>query len=479
MITPRFIVFLLAAYTTLLFGLRILGPSNLTDNDQERPAAYVVDAVRNGHWIVQYDWTGDITSKPPAYSWLAALVSLPFSQPNLFSLYLPCALAMFGAAALLAKLSTEVGHPRLGFLAGLFLLANPLAAKLVALARTDPLFTFTVTLTAVLVFRAWQSGRGWPLAWLAAGFATLTKGPLGLVLGFAGLIAWFWERRIGAPSPASRRHVLGFGLWLAVCLGWFLLAWTAAGPPLIQKMLGAELVRHAVGMPGSTPGSGLVIAPAYFLSRFLPWSALTLVGVWQAFRSPPTDPTLRQLQRFCLAWWIAGLVVFGLASHQRGDLIAPLLPAGALLAAIPASRWTANWRPRTLLAASTSFAVLLALGTQFEFTQKNRAVFEETRSLAALATAFRQSGHDLAKLQHVDPPYALQFFLGTMNRIVTAEVGAQHLQASRGHTLAVRDASALERALGADAARLRVVATQTTTPPQTPVRLLALDPASP
>jgi len=477
MIAQRFIVLLLAGYTTLLFGLRILGPSNLTDNDQERPAAYIVDAVRNGHWIVQYDWTGDVTSKPPAYSWLAAIASLPFSQPNLFSIYLPCALAMFGSAALLAKVSAGVSHPRVGLLAGLFLLANPLAAKLVALARTDPLFTFTVTLTAALTFRAWQSGRGWPLAWLAAAFATLTKGPLGLVLGFAGLVAWFWERRSGAPSPSSRRHILGFGLWLVVCLGWFLLAWASAGPPLIRKMLGAELVQHAVGMPGSTPGSGLVIAPAYFLSRFVPWSALTLAGIWLTLRTSASDPNLRRLQRFCLAWLVSGLVILGLASHQRGDLIAPLLPAGALLAAIPAHRWTAGWSDRKLIVIATSLAVLLGLGTQFEHTRKYRSVFAESRGMASLAAELRKSGHNLDPLRHVDAPYALQFHLGTMNRVITYKDAADHLRASQDHTVAVRDRTALNAALGADTPRIRVIAAWSE-PPLLPVEILALEPAS-
>ena len=39
-------------------------------------------------------------------------------------------------------------------------------------------------------------------------------------------------------------------------------------------------------------------------------------------------------QRFSAAWLVIGLVTFGLASHQRGDLVAPLMPAGAMLAAL-------------------------------------------------------------------------------------------------------------------------------------------------
>ncbi|MBL9128532.1 MAG: glycosyltransferase family 39 protein, partial [Verrucomicrobiales bacterium] len=224
--SSRTILIGLLGYALVLFAVRCLGPSNLTDNDQERPASYVLDAVVNGHWIVQYDWTGDITSKPPAYTWLAGAITAATGGPSLWALYLPCALAMFGAAALIAREAARAFGARTALWTGLFALANPLSAKLVALARTDPLFTFAVTWTAVLAFRAWRKGRGWEWAWFAAALATLTKGPLGLVLGFAGTLAWLRERRPGAPTPFGRGHLAGVAVWLALGLGWFALAWS-------------------------------------------------------------------------------------------------------------------------------------------------------------------------------------------------------------------------------------------------------------
>src|SRR5205085_4348258 len=52
---------LVVAGAVALWAVRLTGPPDLMNWDQERPSAYVLDAVRNGHWACQRDWTGDIT----------------------------------------------------------------------------------------------------------------------------------------------------------------------------------------------------------------------------------------------------------------------------------------------------------------------------------------------------------------------------------------------------------------------------------
>ncbi len=90
-----------AIVAALLFTLRLTAPPNLLDQDQERPASYVLDVVKNGHWLCQRDLSGDITSKPPLYTWLCALITLACGRTNIACLYLPGALAAFGTATLI------------------------------------------------------------------------------------------------------------------------------------------------------------------------------------------------------------------------------------------------------------------------------------------------------------------------------------------------------------------------------------------
>ncbi len=89
---------LIGLVAAALFLLRLSLPSDLGDKAQEQFAAYVLDVVHNGNWISQYHVDGSVSSKPPLYTWLAALATLPFEKANLFALYLPCAIATVGIA---------------------------------------------------------------------------------------------------------------------------------------------------------------------------------------------------------------------------------------------------------------------------------------------------------------------------------------------------------------------------------------------
>lgn len=468
LLVPLFLV-------TFLFVIRILGPSNLTDNDQERPAAYILDAVRNGHWVIQKDWLGDIASKPPFYTWWAGATALVLGRVDLLALYLPCALAMAGSALLIAWMAGRSLGPRGALLVGFFVVANPLTAKLAALARTDAVFTFGVTLTAVLAFQAATLGRTWVWPWLGGAIATLTKGPLGLILGFSGVISFFLERTKSRPRLGGLSQGVGVILFVLVCGGWFFLAWREMGEALIQKMIRSELVNHAIQSSENSRATGFILTPAYFLSRFLPWSLLSIVGVWQAFRSPAEDPAQRRLQRFALTWLIVGFFLFGAASHQRGDLVAPLMPAGAVLAVFPVMRWLERWTFRAL--ALSCLAAGLALGTAFQLQHVSHhpAVFAETRGCQRLAEEVLKNGARYRPLLHLDTPYALQFYLGTMDFAATPSLAAAQLRSGEAKAVAVADVGPLAIALGADAPRLKVVAGWPDT--QSPrLQIVALEP---
>src|SRR5215217_1115770 len=79
--------FIIGLVGAALFVIRVASPSNLLDQDQERPASYVLDVVKNNNWICQRDLFGEITSKPPLYTWLCAVFSNLTGGVNLFSLY--------------------------------------------------------------------------------------------------------------------------------------------------------------------------------------------------------------------------------------------------------------------------------------------------------------------------------------------------------------------------------------------------------
>ena len=106
-----------AALGLAMFAIALSGYPNLLDNER-RIGAYVLDAVLHGHWIMQYDVTGAVASKPPLLTWIAALSTAAFGEINRFSIYLPSALATLGVALLLVGAGKKHFGWRAGFLAG-------------------------------------------------------------------------------------------------------------------------------------------------------------------------------------------------------------------------------------------------------------------------------------------------------------------------------------------------------------------------
>jgi 4-amino-4-deoxy-L-arabinose transferase-like glycosyltransferase len=178
----------------IFFSIALSGYPDLKNNE-ERVGGYVLDAVNNGNWMIQKDLTGDMASKPPMLTWLIGLTSLASGGLSRFSTYFPTALATL----VISLVILAAGSKRMGRLAGFlgalcYLLSIPADFQMTT-ARYDGLFALPVLLAGLAAHRAWALGRGWTWFWLAAAAATLVKGPLGLLLGGAGLVAVFWALR--------------------------------------------------------------------------------------------------------------------------------------------------------------------------------------------------------------------------------------------------------------------------------------------
>jgi len=412
-----------------LFAWRLTGPTNLMDNDQERPAAYVLDALRNGHWICQMDWMGGVSSKPPLHTWLAALATLPFDRINVFSLYLPSALAVIVTAVLILRAGSAFFGAGAGLLGALMFLLSPLTVRQIALARIDALFAALVTGAALAAFRCWNSGGKWTAFWLLSALATLTKGPLGLLIAAAGLLAVRWDGAGTRPAPARGSLLPGLALFLLLTLGWFSLACAQMGPAVADRLFRAELIGHAtVGDKGGLPLVQFYKPVLYFLGRFAPWSLATLAGLWSVFSRAAADPPARRFERFTVCWFVAGLVIFALAPHQRPDHLSPILPAAALLAGRSANRWLGRVRPaaQPLVILAVAAAMAAAIG-RYDHERRDALVVRRSVGMETVAGAIREQAGDGLPLLHVDTPFTLQFHLDTMQTLTPGAKAARRL----------------------------------------------------
>ena len=440
---------LIALLVATLAALRLSGPPDLMNFAQQPPAAYTLDILHNGHWICQCDDKGEITSKPPLYTWLAALTAQMFERPNRFSLSFPA----IASTALLSILVFEVGRRRFGWAAGWLAvttyITTPTAAKQVALVRTDALFALMVALTALAAWQAWTTGRGWTWFWLAAAGATLTKGPLGLLLGAAGLGAVFWEKRTGHPTSLRGSHWTGVVVYLGLTVGWFALAWWQMGRPLIDKMFGQELVGNAIYAHDTTvfPGRWFYKPPLYFLAQFAPWSVIACVDFWRIWRWPAADDTERRLERFLFCWIWVGMIPFCLGASQRNDHLMPLMPAVAVLVGREMALW--RWlkaRRRVIALVAVSILLGFMAGAFYQWaTSQDNPYVSRTKQVQAMARWLEMAGAADLPLSHVDSPFALQFYLNTMRPTVSFERAAKMLAGDATVFVAVHDLARLKK----------------------------------
>jgi 4-amino-4-deoxy-L-arabinose transferase-like glycosyltransferase len=426
-------------------AIRLTGPPDLMDNEQQLQSAYVMDALQNGHWICQHDETGAIASKPPVYTWLAALATLPSGRINRLSMCLPSILGTIGLALLLHRFGRKYFGAAAGLLAAAVYLLSYCGARQVGMERMDGLLPLTTTVTSVAAFAAWRRGQGWIWFWLAAAVSTLTKTPVALLLGPAGLIGLMGERRGALPVRNRKRNHLentaGVLLFLFITLGWLVAAGAVMGAgPVYHKLILDELLNQSVQEhKGVWPGQHFYEAPFYLITRFLPWSLLACVNLWRCWESPAREEKERQFERFVGSWMVVGLLPFCILSHVRADIVSPLYAPAALLAGRELALWLGSLRGQWRAAILTGGAVtaMAALALKYNYMARNSVSVTTTLAVRDFAGSIEQTVGPEFPLTHVDDPYAVQFYLNTMRPAVSYATAAQLLKGDAAAFVAV------------------------------------------
>lgn len=327
--------------------VRLSGPSDWFDNDQNKVAAYLLDIWNNGHFFVQQEEGTMVASKPPMYQWLAYVVSCALGAVSEASLKMPSVLAGLGVVWLTYVLGARWFGRRAGGIAAVMMASHYLFAKGVCLARTDMLLTFFT----VAGIAAWDTvaGQGSSLKttglfWFLLACNLLTKGPVGPALvAVYILVTVSFEKQWS--SLKRLRTAWGLAGMLLICGAWFFPAWHEGGDRFIQKVFVEEFYGHLLGTQQINPQQ---VRPfwylwPHFVGKIAPWSLVFFAGCWY-WRSrllwPVGKPLELPVHRPVL-WTLAMMLVFGCMSVKRPDYMLPLSPAVCLLAGVVVDK---QWR---------------------------------------------------------------------------------------------------------------------------------------
>jgi 4-amino-4-deoxy-L-arabinose transferase-like glycosyltransferase len=297
-----------------------LGSIGLVDETPPLFAASARGMAESGDWLIPQVNGLTRYDKPPLVYWLmAALYALPGHEGwdpwGSWSAGLPSALASLATLLLLCLLTAwwerrVMRQPQgLWLVAGLLYGLSPLVMLWSRIGVSDSLLTALVALAMV---SSWWRVAGeripWWLCWFALGLATLTKGPVALVL-FGLCWAGFVLLEQNAALACQRlRPLRGLLVTLAVAAPWYLAAVWREGAPFVRSFFGyhnlqrfTEVVnRHQ--SPWWFYGALLVVASLARACRVLP-----RVGCWRccccsASRPPNCRAIGCQPHRLLLSW---------------------------------------------------------------------------------------------------------------------------------------------------------------------------------
>jgi 4-amino-4-deoxy-L-arabinose transferase-like glycosyltransferase len=376
------------AVLILLLGMTVfflrLGGYVLLDPDEGRYAEIAREMIESGDFITPHLNYIPYLEKPPFYYWVTA-ASLAVLGENEWAVRVVPALAGFFTLALVMGMGWRHFGPKIGLTAAWVYLTSLLPSALARLAIVDTLFTFCLT----AAWAGWWMGSGaaprrvrrqwYVVAWGFLALATMTKGPVALVLSLL-IVGIFVGVRRDWPTLRETFWWPGLLLFAILVLPWHL-AVGMSNPDFwhfyivvqhLDRALGEEHVKPFWYFPAILPLGigfwGIFLFPIAARALRLTYRAVrTYLG--GAGRNPNAGAVLTEADKgacpgqphsiLYLSIWVVSVVgLFSLSAGKLATYILPAYPPLALLTAWhlqtgglerPSARWCLGFTSLLLL----------------------------------------------------------------------------------------------------------------------------------
>jgi 4-amino-4-deoxy-L-arabinose transferase-like glycosyltransferase len=348
--------FWLVAIITILIVFFNLGGVPLLDPDEpvyaETPKEmftfneFVSPRIYGEYW---YD-------KPPMYYWLVA-ASYKIFGVNEFAARFPSA-ALAVACTLVVYLSgRRLFNERAG-MAGALVLATCIEYFYLGKAAVTDitlLFFLSVSLLSFIEKRYYT-------AYIFAGLATLTKGPIGLLFP-GGIIFFYLLITRNWSQLKSMKLIPGLLIYIIVAVPWYVIMYNIHGSIFIDTFLGFHNITRFTS-PEHPEGVLWYYYIPVLIVGFFPWTAIMLQSIWTSLtRSGRNFSVLL----FLNIWALFIFIFFTISQTKLVSYILPMYPPLAMLAGWYIDYlWTAHAKKYSFSwAISLSILVILFTGCMF------------------------------------------------------------------------------------------------------------------
>jgi len=373
-VTPRSTWLDILAVLALLAAAAALFAStlhirDLTHRDEARFALTARTMYEQGSYIIPRTGPELYRDKPPLLFWLMGLSARLSGGFSDVAVKLPSIAAGVLAVVALYLIGRLFFSTVTSLLAGLVTATSALFLQTSQQALTDPV---------LICFQSWAlycfirgeyapgRARGWYAGfYLLAALATLTKGPIGLLVPAAVLAVWVLSKRGFRDLGRVGLH-WGLPLYLAVLAAWVVPAAVMQGGDYVWGFI-TQIRNRAQGAQYSAQEPWHFYLWTLFLFAW-PWAfylpeALVRLGLtWKRLGGQVEARRLRQGMLLVLIWFLVVMAGWSVASAKRGRYILFAYPAAALAIAW---LWSAILQGRARWSPATTVATVLCALTAF------------------------------------------------------------------------------------------------------------------
>jgi 4-amino-4-deoxy-L-arabinose transferase-like glycosyltransferase len=299
--------------------------------DEPRYAAITREMVVTGNWLVPH-LNGELyAEKPPLHFWLMALGTLLWGSCNNFVLLLPSMLAGLGCLIVTYFFGRTLFNTTVGLLSGLVLATSSLFLAMAQYLRMDMLLTFFITTALFCFYEICIRNSGRPVHYLAfyasLALATLTKGPVGVVLPLTSIVLYLALKR-DIKSLLKLKPLPGVLLFALIVSPWLIATVNQAGWEYLQLLFVRQnLVRAYDSWDHDQP---FYFYLPYLPAILFPWFPF-IIGAFITQRTSIRQHKLDDGTLFLIIWFMSVFFLFSLMSAKVAVYLLPLIPAASLL----------------------------------------------------------------------------------------------------------------------------------------------------
>lgn len=350
-------VIIISAITLLPF----LGNTDFTTKGEPREAVVAVSMLNQHNWILPINNGFDIPYKPPFFQWCIAALSMIAGHVSEFTSRLPSALSLIVMLCVGALFYAKRKNNTIGLLSAIITLTAFEVHRAGTNCRVDMVLTMFIVCALYALYKWWEKDcRQLPwIAVLCMSGATLTKGPVGIVLPcfvmfvFMLFTAWQQGKLCGRIIwKTTYKLFLSAVLASVLPLIWYWAAYRQGGDQFMALVMDENVGRFLGKMKVVTHANPWHYNFLMLIAGWLPWTLPLLLSLfvlpWRKFANSFTKgestgkvtlksrimAAMRKADTVQVFTWLSFLLIlffYCIPKSKRGVYLLPCYPFMAVL----------------------------------------------------------------------------------------------------------------------------------------------------